>query len=185
MNTSKPIHWSILLALAVAATTLVGCGDKPKPKDLSKANVTAAAPTSQTPPAAAPADAADETPKKVLQPPQVRDILEQLAAKKTVWVIAQAKHTTGNAETKKNLATFLADPANKAAKTMVIRTLDITLPENAVFLKALKIDPKTAQCITLVLAPPKKILSEPILGAASLKAIKAAAKPCTSCGPGG
>ncbi len=185
MWNSKTRRSAILLALALTATTLGGCNKTPPAKDLSKATVTASAPTSQTPPAAPPPAATDEAPKKALQPPQVRDILEQLAAKKTVWVIAQAKHTTGNAETKKNLTAFLADPANKDAKTMVIRTLDISLPENAAFLKALKIDPASKQCTTLVLAPPKKILSEPILGAASLKAIQAAAKPCDSCGPGG
>ena len=120
-----------------------------------------------------------------LLPPQVLEVREQLATGKFVWVITQSKNTAGNAETEQNLTAFLADPANKDAKKMVVRKIDLDLPENADFLKAVKIDPKGVQCATLVLAPPMKVLSKPIVGVATVEALKLAAKPCTSCAPGG
>ncbi len=122
---------------------------------------------------------------EALLPPQVLAIRELLAAKKNVWVLAKGKHTTGQVKTLKALKAFLACPENLSAKTMAICTLNVDLAENAPFLKALKIDPKATLCTTIVLAPPLKILSKPILGVATKAALVAAGKPCASCGPGG
>ena len=118
-------------------------------------------------------------------PSQPLAVLRALLDGKNVIVKMQSPKTLGNEETNKAIAAYLKDPKKK---NFVAVSVDLDKPENAAFLKQMKIDPaKETKSVILGMAPPLKIVNKPFRGAAKKLDIEKAVNPAcgTGCGPGG
>lgn len=128
----------------------------------------------------------EEKLRDALLPEQTLAIRKALSLGKNVIVTMQSPKTTGNAQMKKAVGEFLAEPKRKGK--YVACALDLDKAENLSFLKQLKIDPsKEKSSIVLGMAPPLKIVNKPVRKPDNkLDVAKAVDPACgTGCGPSG
>jgi hypothetical protein len=128
----------------------------------------------------------EEKLRDALLPEQTLAIRKALSLGKNVIVTMQSPKTTGNAQMKKAVSEFLAEPKRKGK--YVSCALDLDKPENLSFLKQLKIDPsKETAAVVLGMAPPLKIVNTPVRKPNNkLDVAKAVDPACgTGCGPSG
>ena len=112
--------------------------------------------------------------------PGLEKSLKALQDRKMLLLCVQNTATKSNDEAMKGVHDFVADP--KYARNTEIVTLDPSDAAEAGFLKNLKVDPKTAEAVTLLLAPPGKTVGT-FKGATNKSMLVAAAtKGKSGCG---
>jgi len=88
--------------------------------------------------------------------PGLEKTLKSLQDGKMTFLSIQNESTRHDAEAMKGVSEFKADP--KYAKTTEVVTIDPSDAAEAQFLKNLKVDPNTTEAVTVLLAPPGRIV---------------------------
>ena len=118
--------------------------------------------------------------------PGTAQCLKAIQDDKLVLLCVQNEQTKFSQAAMSGARSFKADP--RYAKASEIVTVDPADPAEATFLQDLKVDPKTTQAVTVLLAPPGQPVAT-FAGAVSKEQIiaKVKAGPCADgkCGPGG
>ena len=89
--------------------------------------------------------------------PGMADCLKNLQENKLVLVCVQGKKTKHNGEAMQGARAFMSDPQYGEVTRMV--SLDPRDPEEANTLKHFQVDPKTREAVTVLLAPPGRIVT--------------------------
>lgn len=109
--------------------------------------------------------------------PSTEQCLKALQARKLVLLCIQNKSTKLNNEALQGVSDFIADPLFK--QTTEVVTLDPKDITELKFLTQIKVDPKTDQAITVMLAPPGRVVGQ-FEGATDKDKLAAALKSCSS-----
>lgn len=128
-------------------------------------------------------DLTEQRLQNALASPAMQRCLKGLQERKLVLLCAQNGATKSNDEAMKGVSDFKADP--RFAQFTEIVKVDPSDAREKGFLSQLQIDPKTAEAVTVFLAPPSALIAT-FKGATQKQAILAALQAASSgCGAGG